>query len=110
MQPAPRLSADLWVAAYRARLGAAAIPVYLRARGTEAGAVLIKLAPLDGTARLYGQAFALEGPRAWEERAHGPEPEIEARLAREMSRDPDLWVLEVEDAQGRVMLDADMAF
>jgi hypothetical protein len=30
---------------------------------------------------------------------------VEARMAREMRFDPDLWFVEVEDRQGRVFLD-----
>ena len=50
----PRLTADLWVSAYLARLGQANIPAYVTARGdATAGAVVVKLALLDGTARAY---------------------------------------------------------
>jgi hypothetical protein len=48
----------------------------------------------------------MAGTRAWARMAEGPEGEIDAALARERGRDPDLWVIEVEDRQGRHLLDA----
>ena len=37
--------------------------------------------------------------------ASGPEPEVDALLKRQRARDPDLWIIEVEDRQGRTLLD-----
>jgi hypothetical protein len=37
--------------------------------------------------------------------AEGPEAEVDATLRRQRDRDPDLWVIEVEDRQGRTLLD-----
>ena len=34
-----------------------------------------------------------------------PEADIEARIARELNFDPDVWVIEVEDREGRNFLD-----
>jgi hypothetical protein len=34
-----------------------------------------------------------------------PEAEVEARLAREVSFDPDLWIVETEERSGRHFLD-----
>ncbi|MCB1406934.1 MAG: DUF1491 family protein [Rhodobacteraceae bacterium] len=103
----PRLTADFWVHAYLARLRLADIPAYVVARGdANAGAVLIKQAPLDGTASLHQRQFdPLADHRSWVQVADGPEPEIDARIARERARDPDLWVIEVEDPRRRTLLD-----
>jgi hypothetical protein len=38
-------------------------------------------------------------------RSPAPEADAEARLAREVKFDPDLWVIEVEDRAGRHFLD-----
>ena len=43
--------------------------------------------------------------RVWVTLAEGPEPEVDALLQRQRARDPDLWVLELEDRQGRTLLD-----
>ena len=103
----PRLTADFWVRAYLNRLRLASIPAYVLAKGDPtAGAVMVKLATLDGTARLYQRVFdPMADRRRWLELATGPEAEIDARIARDRSRDRDLWVIEVEDRQGRHLLD-----
>ena len=104
---AARLTSDLWVSAYLARLRLADIPAYLTARGdATAGAVLVKVATLDGLARAYQRSFDLKlDSRIWVLLAEGPEAEVDALLVRQRSRDPDLWVIEVEDRQGRSLLD-----
>lgn len=102
-----RLATGLWVEAYRLRLEAEAIPAYITARGdATAGAVLVKLATLDGSARAFQRIMALDGTRPWDVLAEGDEAEVDAIVARARARDPDLWVIEVEDRQGRHMLDA----
>jgi hypothetical protein len=101
-----RLSSDLWVAAYRARLSAAGIPAYVTHRGDPtAGAVLVKLATMDGRAVLWGRAYGDGGARVWAVLAEGPEPEVDAAAARQRGYDPDLWLVEIEDRHGRTLLD-----
>jgi hypothetical protein len=102
-----RLTADIWVAAYLARLRLAAIPAYVMRRGDgTAGAVLVKVATLDGRAQLWGRVPDLmTGARRWERMAEGPEAEMDASVARAGRVDPDLWVIEVEARDGRHLLD-----
>jgi len=101
-----RLATDFWVAAYRARLAAAGIPCYLTRKGDPtAGAVLVKLATLDGKARLYGRAYGPDGARVWAVLAEGDEPAVDAAAARQRGYDPDLWLIEIEDRQGRTLLE-----
>jgi hypothetical protein len=106
---APRLASGVWVAAYLTRLRLADIPAYVTAKGdSEAGAVVVKVALLDGTARAYERRSDLmTGARAWIVLAEGVEAEVDALLARARSRDPDLWMIELEDRQGRTLLDQD---
>lgn len=103
----PRLASHIWVSAYLKRLELAGIPAYVTARGDpEAGAVLVKVALLDGTARaLERRSDILTGARAWFLLAEGPEAEVDALVGRARARDPDLWVIELEDRQGRTLLD-----
>jgi hypothetical protein len=107
MATEPRLTADFWVRAYLARLQAAHIPAYVTAKGdATAGAVLVKLALLDGTARLYQRSFdLLTGARAWVVLAEGAEADVDAAVGRQRRTDPDLWVIEIESRDGRTLLD-----
>lgn len=103
----PRLTSGLWVSAYLSRLRLADIPAYVTAKGdATAGAVVVKVATLDGRARAFQRSFDLASDaRVWVILAEGPEPEVDALLARQRARDRDLWVIELEDRQGRTLLD-----
>ncbi|SPH16597.1 hypothetical protein DEA8626_00107 [Defluviimonas aquaemixtae] len=105
----PRLATDFWVRAYIARLEAAHIPAYVTARGDPtAGAVLVKLASLDGQAKLFQRSFDLmTGARAWVVLSEGPEPDVDEAIGRQRATDPDLWVIEIESRGGRTLLDED---
>lgn len=101
-----RLTAEFWVTAYLARLRLADIPAFVVARGdATAGAVLVKLNRLDGTAAAFARSWDLSGTRIWTTVADGPDPDVEAAVARQRRFDPDLWVIEVEDRLGRTLLD-----
>lgn len=103
----PRLASGLWVAAYLNRLRLAAIPAYLVRRGDEtSGAVMVKLATMDGQAKAFVRRWDFASDtRQWQVLAEGEEREVDALLSREGERDRDLWVIEVEDRLGRVLLD-----
>ncbi len=102
-----RLASGIWVSAYLRRLDLAGIPGFVVARGdATAGAVLVKVALMQGQARLYERGFDLAtGEVLWRLRAEGVEGEIDTMIARDRMRDRDLWVIEVEDRQGRCLLD-----
>ncbi len=105
----PRLAASFWVAAYMRRLSLYDIPAFVVHHGDDtAGAVLVKLNTLDGKARIFTRSFDLmSDTRHWVELASGPEPEMDGHVGKQRGFDPDLWVIEVEDRQGRHLLDAD---
>lgn len=102
-----RLTTRFWVDAYLARLRLQDIPAFVVAHGDDTGgAVLVKLATLDGAARLFQRSFDLmSGERRWVELTSGAEPEVDAAVTRQRGFDPDLWVIEVEDRQGRHLLE-----
>lgn len=114
------LRADIFVAAFLRRCGVEGAFAALRRRGSpEAGAIFVKVDRLDGRAAVYGPAPQTELAerdgidRVWM-RLHKDEwitpADAETRIAKEISFDPDLWLIEVEDAQGRSFLDlADVA-
>lgn len=104
----PRITAEFWVQAYLARLRLADIPAFVTARGdATAGAILVKLNPLDGTAQAFTRSYDLDGNRAWTILAEGPEGDVDAAINRQQGFDPDLWVIEVEDRARRHLLDQD---
>lgn len=105
----PRLTADFWVRAYLARLEQAHIPAYVTAKGdATAGAVLVKMATLDGQARAYHRSFDLmSGTRVWLTLAEGTEADVDQAIAHQRRNDPDLWVIEIESRDGRSLLDED---
>jgi hypothetical protein len=47
----------------------------------------------------------MSGSRTWVVLAEGDEAEVDAALRRQRDRDRDIWVIEVEDRQGRHLLD-----
>lgn len=102
-----RLTAEFWVQAYLTRLRLSDIPAFVVAHGDNtAGAVLIKLNTLNGQATAFQRSFDLmTGDRRWVDLAQGPEADVDTAIARQRSFDPDLWVIEVEDRQGRHLLD-----
>ncbi|SMX40600.1 DUF1491 family protein [Maliponia aquimaris] len=104
----PRLTARFWIDAYLTHLRLHDIPAFVTAHGDDtAGAVLVKLNTLDGQARAYSRSFDLmTGDRRWTELTSGPDREVDAAITRQRGFDPDLWVIEVEDRQGRHLLDS----
>lgn len=104
-----RLTADFWVQAYLRRLSLWNIPAFVTAHGDDtAGAVLVKLNTLDGRAKAFVRQFDLEtGGRTWQVLADGVETDVDASIAKQRSFDSDLWVIEVEDRDGRHLLDED---
>jgi hypothetical protein len=109
-----RLRADIWVSAYLRRCMVEGAYATLRRRGAaEAGAIFVVVDRLDGSQALYGPAPQSEMrddgiERLWL-RMHADEWTdglwIKSRLDRELSFDPDLWIVDVEDRQGRHFLD-----
>lgn len=109
-----RLTSEFWVGAHVRRCFAEGAFAAIARRGAaEAGAVFIKVNRLDGTVDLYGpapQSFfdedAAIGERRFERLLEAAaEAEADARLEREKRMDPDFWVVEIEDREGRSFLD-----
>lgn len=102
-----RLTAEFWVQAYLTRLRLSDIPAFVVAHGDNtAGAVLVKLNTLDGNATVYQRSFDLmTGERTWMALSEGAEAAVDATIARQRQFDTDVWVIEVEDRQGRHLLD-----
>jgi hypothetical protein len=113
-----RLKSAIWVSAYLRRCQVEGAFATLRRRGAEeAGTIFIRISRLDGTGDLYGPAPQTAFDDNSAERMFvsclpepaQPDAAIEARLTREIRFDPDLWIVEVEDRQGRHWLDDQLA-
>jgi hypothetical protein len=101
------LSTDIWVAALirRAEQGGAFATV-ARKGDARAGAVLVKLVDRRaGAARLYAEALGRDGDRIWMQPVDSTEEAmLDAYVERASRIDPDLWLVEIEDGQGRHFL------
>ena len=101
-----RLTTDFWISAYRRRLQLFEIPAFVTNKGDAvAGAILIKLNTLDVMAKLFHRAFDENFNRQWTLFLEGTEIEINETIIEQIKFDSDLWVLEVEDRNGRHLLD-----
>lgn len=102
------ISSDVWVAGLirRAEIAGAFATVVMRG-DARAGAVIVKAYDTSTRrARLWTEAFGLDGERRWIQPVESEmETELDAYIERQRGYDPDLWVVEVEDRQGRAFLD-----
>ena len=101
------LSTDVWVGALIRRAEReGAFATVARKGDMRAGAVLVKtLNRREGQAALYAEAFRGDGERVWmEPTASHEEPDLDRYIERAVRVDPDLWVVEIEDGQGRHFL------
>ena len=101
------LSTDVWVGALirRAEL-AGAFAMVVRKGDPRAGAVLVKvLGRREASVQLFASAVRGEGETVWMQPvAGGDEEALDAYIERQRRFDPDLWVVEIDDAEGRHFL------
>ena len=108
-----RLATEIVVQALIRRCFAAGAAGYVARRGdVERGALYLKISTLDGRARVLGPAPAGlddgpgERPLVDLLSADGvADRDAEAFLRRQSEFDPDLWLVEIEDRQGRSFLE-----
>ncbi len=107
-----RLKSEIWVKAYLRRCQInGATGVVVRHGDDDAGAIFIKIVRPDQTAAVFSPAPAgfdeADVDRRWVTRfkqVFVPEHEAEALLKREAEFDSDLWIVEIEDREGRHFL------
>lgn len=101
-----RLTSELWVSAYLTRLRLANIPAFVTAKGDPtAGNVMVKLNSLDGQAIAFQRSFDMDGNRVWMALIEGDDALVEQSLSKQRDFDRDIWIIEVEDRNGRHLLD-----
>jgi hypothetical protein len=103
-----RLKAGIFVRALIRRAEVAGAQAYVARKGAEdAGAVFIKIARLDGTCLVLDQARRGEGELVWVKPLGDSADEDRARafFEKQIRFDPDLWIVEIEDREGRTFVD-----
>lgn len=101
----PTLKSRLFVQALVRQCQSQGVFAAISARGDDdAGAVLVKLYMFEKGSVVLTQVRTADGARAWM-RGTGPEPvpdrEADAYIERQRKYDMDLWVVEIEDREGR---------
>ncbi len=103
----PRLKTEIWVKAYVRRCNASGAAAFVTRKGDpDAGAILVVIDRLDGTARLFGQARDASSKVVfmpltdWADGAT-----VEAAINKRTKVDADLWVVAVESRAGEAWLD-----
>jgi hypothetical protein len=104
-----RLKTELRVSALLRRAqGAGAFAAVLRRGDADAGAlwVLVRKGP-----ELFrcNEQMGMSGAREWYKAGPYDEAEMRLRVNKAVDRDPDIWIVEIEDAQGRAFLDGETA-
>jgi hypothetical protein len=111
-----RLKSEIWVKAYLRRCTVhGAMAAVLRHGDDDAGAIFIKIVRLDRTATVFAPApagmDAADFDRRWVAGLKGrwvSEVEADGVLNREAGFDGDVWIVEVEDRDGRHFLGDDL--
>lgn len=96
---------QIWVSALLRRASIAGAFGTIVHRGDEQrGDVLVKVTRARGEAALYGPAFNPDGPTEFEPLKAEDEAGVDALVAKRLKADRDLWVIEIEDREGRHFL------
>lgn len=102
----------MWVQAQVRLCDLNCIPIMVRHKGDpDSGAILLKLDRGESGCSLLSQIRDMDGAQAWMYGGGGelvPEAEAEAYIKRQIDRDPDLWVIEIDDPQQRYEIDGDI--
>ncbi len=101
-----RLKTEIWVqaAVRRANIDGGIVTVVAKGDPT-AGSVLVKINRFADGCQVLAETRDAEGRRAWYRgtgAAAVDEPTADAYIERARKRDPDLWVVEVEDRTGHL--------
>lgn len=101
----PHLKAEFWTSALIRRAeSSGAFAAVVKRGDKDAGACLVKVRLLNGEAMLYRPIRNMAGERVWLPKGPAEEPEIDLYMNSRVDDDPDLWIVEIEDRQGRHFL------
>ena len=100
----PRLKTELFVQAGIRYCESILVTAMLRRQGdSEAGAIFVKVARLDGTSSLFTRTPSFIEDVKWQSCTGDgwlPDEKIEERLVKEIKIDPDIWIIEIENPRG----------
>jgi len=57
----------------------------------------------------YTEVMGMSGTREWYQDGPFDEADIQLKTNKAVDRDPDLWIVEIEDGQGRAFLDGEIS-
>ncbi|HEY2010984.1 MAG TPA: DUF1491 family protein [Rhizomicrobium sp.] len=108
MEATPRLKAGIFVRALIRRVqvvGASAFVI--RSGAEEAGSIILRVAKLDGSMLVLNQARNARGELIWAQPLGGWVDEKRAGewCDKQVKFDPDVWIVEIEDREGRAFVD-----
>ena len=99
-----RLPTHLWVMAHVRQCNDQGIPATVVRRGeASCGILVLKINQFEAGCRVLSQSRDIDGNLGWLAAFDGalaPEDEADAYIARAVARDPDLWVVEIENRDG----------
>jgi hypothetical protein len=100
-----RLSTDLYVSAHIRTAAREGVPIMVLRRGdASSGSLILKINLLNGTARVLVEA-RYDDARVWSPATQSDPMDERAAddyMRRQAEIDPDAWLLEIEDKQGRI--------
>lgn len=101
----PRIPISIWIDAHLRRLNEIGEGYYIVNKGNfAAGTVLVKINCLNGFCHVLTQIRDENGELGWMNATQDEtiaEADADAYIHRAVSRDPDIWVIEIEDRKGQ---------
>jgi len=87
---------------------AGAFAAVLRRGDPDAGALWIIVRKSTELFR-YTESMGMSGAREWYQDGPFDEADMRLKTNKAVDRDPDLWIIEIEDSQGRAFLDGEIS-
>jgi hypothetical protein len=108
MKSTPRLKAGIFVRALIRRVHVAGASAYVvRSGAEEAGSIILKISKLEGSVLVLNQVRNAMGELVWAQALGGWTSEARASewCDKQVKFDPDVWIVEIEDREGRAFVD-----
>jgi len=99
------LKPGIWIAALLRRAQVAgAFATLIRKGDPDGGAALLLVRGRQGKLTLYRAVRNMQGQRVWWSQGPLSDADANAYIFGRVDNDPDIWVVEIEDAEGRHFL------